>query len=131
MPLVLRSHEIWREIKAGTGESLLHQCGAMVLVPAGNTAVVHGKAGFVRSTIAAVERYSIPHKVLDANEAMRRFLQFRLRGDEVVCYEPGGGYVRPEACVGAQLALAPRHGAGVSVATVGESFRAAGAVLVA
>ena len=148
VPLVLRSHEIWREIEAETGGSLLNQCGAMILAPAGSSAVVHGKAGFVRRTIAAAERYAIPHEVMDAEEAMRRFPQFRLRGDEVVYYEPGGGYVRPEACVGAQLSLARRHGAeirpntpvaaiardgaGVRVTTAaGDSFHAAGAVLAA
>ena len=148
VPLVQRSHEIWREIEAETGESLLNQCGAMILAPAANTAIVHGKPGFVRRTIAAAERYAIPHEVLDPDEAMRRFPQFRLRGDEVVYYEPGGGYVRPEACVGAQLALArrggatvqpntqvtgvTRDGAGVRVTTgAGESFFAAEAVLAA
>lgn len=148
VPLVLRSHEIWREIEAETGESLLNQCGALILAPRDSTAVVHGKAGFVRRTIAAAERYAIPHEVLDAGEAMRRFPQFRLRGDETVYHEPGGGYVRPETCVGAQLAIARRHGAevrpntrvaaiardgaGVRVMTAaGDSFRAAEAVLAA
>ncbi|HEY0203287.1 MAG TPA: N-methyl-L-tryptophan oxidase [Acetobacteraceae bacterium] len=148
VPLVLRSHEIWREIEAETGETLLNQCGAMILAPAGSTAVVHGKPGFVRGTIAAAKRYAIPHEVLDAGEAMRRYPQFRLRGDELVYYEPGGGYVRPEACVGAQLALARRHGAeirpntpvaaiardgaGVRVTTAaGDSILAAEAVLAA
>lgn len=148
VPLVLRSHEIWREIEAETGESLLNQCGALILAPRDSTAVVHGKAGFVRRTIAAAERCAIPHEVLDAEEAMRRFPQFRLRGDETVYHEPGGGYVRPEACVGAQLAIARRHGAevrpntrvaaiardgaGVRVVTAaGDSFRAAEAVLAA
>ncbi len=111
VPLVLRSHEIWREIEAETDEILLNQCGAMILAPAGSTAIVHGKPGFVQGTIAAAKRYAIPHEVLDAGEAMRRYPQFRLRGDELVYYEPGGGYVRPEACIGAQLALARRHGA--------------------
>ena len=111
VPLVLRSHEIWREIEAESGENLLNQCGAMILAPAGSTAVVHGKAGFVRRTITAAQRFGIPHEVLAPGEAMRRFPQFRLRGDEVVYYEPGGGYVRPEACVGAQLLLARKQGA--------------------
>jgi sarcosine oxidase len=148
VPLVLRSHEIWREIEAETGETLLNQCGAMILAPAGSTAIVHGKPGFVQGTIAAAKRYAIPHEVLDAGEAMRRYPQFRLCGDELVYYEPGGGYVRPEACIGAQLALARRQGAeirpntpvaaiardgaGVRVTTAaGDSIFAAEAVLAA
>ncbi len=145
VPLVLRSHQIWRDIEAETGESLLIQCGVMILAPDSSAAVVHGKANFVRRTIAAAERYAIPHEVLAPGEAMRRFPQFRLRGDEVVYHEPGGGYVRPEACIAAQLLLARRHGAsvlpntqvlsvardgaGVQVRTAAGAFHAAEAVL--
>ena len=148
VPLVLRSHEIWREIEAETGEDLLTQCGALILAPADGSAVVHGKVGFVERTIAAARRFAIPHEVLTPDAAMRRFPQFRLQGNELVYYEPGGGYVRPERCVGAQLALArrlgaetlintpvatiARDGAGVCVTTAaGGTFRAAEAVLAA
>ncbi|MBV8915203.1 MAG: N-methyl-L-tryptophan oxidase, partial [Acetobacteraceae bacterium] len=148
VPLVTRSHEIWRETEAETGKSLLVECGAMILAAAGNAAIVRRKPGFVRSTIAAAQRCAIPHEVLGADEAMRRFPQFRLRGDEIVYYEPGGGYVCPEACVAAQLALArrgsavvrtntrvtsiARDGAGVRVNTAGrETFAAPDAVLAA
>ena len=111
VPLVTRSHEIWREIEAETGESLLVQCGALVLSPASSAAIIHGKENFVRRTIAAAERYAVPHEVIGADETMRRYPQFRLRGDEIVYFEPGGGYVRPERCIAAQLALAARAGA--------------------
>ena len=148
VPLVQRSHQIWREIEAETGADLLTQCGALILAPGSSTAVVHGKANFVRRTIAAAERFGIPHEVLAPEDCTRRFPQFRLRGDEVVYHEPGGGYVRPERCVEAQLTLARRHGAvvqpntqvaaitrdgaGVRVTTTaGDSFIAADAVLAA
>ncbi len=147
-PLVLRSHEIWRELEAETGAKLLNQCGALILAPRAGAAVVHGKPGFVQATVAAAQRHAIPHEVLDAAEVMRRFPQFQLRGDEAAYYEPGGGYVCPERCIATQLALArrlsaairpnmpviaiARDGAGVRVTTAkGESFTAAGAVLAA
>lgn len=113
VPLVRRSHELWREFEAETGESLLTQCGALILAPAGGTAVVHGKAGFVQRTVAAAQRFGIAHAVLTPDEATRRFPQLRLQGDELIYWEPSGGYVRPEACVRAQLTLARRHGAAV------------------
>ena len=113
VPLVLRSHEIWRELEADTGQDLLTQCGALVLASGDGAAMVHGKSNFVRRTIAAAQRFHIPHEVMDADAVMRRFPQFRLRGDEIGYFEPVGGYVRPERCVAAQLALATRHGATV------------------
>lgn len=113
VPLVLRSNELWREIEAETGEALLTRCGALILAPADGAAVVHGKPGFVQRAISAARRFNVPHEVLQPDEAMRRFPQFRLHGDELVYFEPGGGYVRPERCVAAQLALACRHGASI------------------
>ncbi len=147
-PLVLRSHRIWRQLEAETGADLLTQCGALILAPRAGAAVVHGKPGFVQATVAAAARHGVPHEVLDAGEVMRRYPQFQLRGDEAAYYEPGGGYVRPERCIGAQLALARRHGAAVQASTpvaaisqdgagvrvtteAGESFTAAEAVLAA
>ena len=148
VPLVLRSHEIWRALEAETGESLLTQCGALILDGAPEGAVIHGKANFVGRTIAAAERFGIEHAVMRADEVMERFPQFRLRGDEIAYFEPGGGIVRPERCVAAQLGAARRLGAvvkgqtqvvaiereggGVCVVTAaGERFRADRAVLAA
>ena len=75
--------------------------------------MVHNKGDFVRRTIAAAERFAIPHEVLSADAMMRRFPQIRLQGDEIGYFETGGGFVRPERCVAAQLGLARRHGAAI------------------
>lgn len=117
VPLVTRSHEIWRELEAETGAELLTQCGMLILDGASGTASYHGKGDFLGRTVAAAERFAIPHEVLDAAGVMRRFPQFRLRGGEVGYFEPGGGFIRPEACVEAQLSLARRHGAVVRTGT--------------
>jgi sarcosine oxidase len=113
VPFVLRSHEIWRELEAATGERLLEAVGGLLLSrPAGATRH-HGKVDFVRRTIAAAERFAIPHEVLDAAEVMRRFPPFRLTGDEVGYHEPGAGFLHPERCVAAQLGRARALGAAV------------------
>lgn len=111
VPLVARSHEIWREVEAETGLDLLTECGALVLARQGSAANHHGKGDFVRRTIAAAERFGIPHQVLHAPEIQARFPQLGLTGDEVGYFEPGGGFVRPERCIEGQLSLARRHGA--------------------
>jgi sarcosine oxidase len=71
----------------------------------------HGKSRFLETTIDAAKAFSIDHELLDAEEITRRYPQFRLVGDESGYFEPGGGFVRPEAAVAAQLDLAARHGA--------------------
>jgi len=109
-PLALRSHELWREIERETGRSLLTTCGGLIISSAARTSIVHVE-NFFATTLAAAERFGIDHEVLSASELRRRFPQFNVRDDEVGYFEPGAGFVRPEECVRAQLALARRYGA--------------------
>lgn len=111
VPLVLRSHEIWRELEAQTGEELLNPCGALIIGSAGGSMQMHGRDGFVRQTADAAARFGILHELLAPDEAMRRFPMFRLAGDELVYFEPGGGMVYPGRCIAAQLRAARQAGA--------------------
>lgn len=110
-PLVRRSHEIWRELEAETGEQLMLTTGGLILGPRQGGALMHGHPDFVSRTVAVAEQQAIPHEVLDAGEITRRFPQLELRGDEHACYEPSAGVVFPERCVAAQLRQAERRGA--------------------
>ncbi|MFC7054340.1 N-methyl-L-tryptophan oxidase [Hansschlegelia quercus] len=108
-PFVMKSHEIWRALEEETGESLLVECGALIMGKGANSH--HGKPDFVRATAATAKAFSIPHEMLAADEIRRRFPQFLVDDDTVGCFEPGGGYVRPERCIAAALTIAQRHGA--------------------
>ena len=110
-PLVRRSHEIWRELEAETGESLFLQTGGLILGPRSGAANHHGKDDFVRRTIRLATDAAIPHEVLDAAGISARFPQFTLTGDELGVYEPSAGVVFPERAVAVQLSLAERFGA--------------------
>ena len=103
VPFVLRSHEIWRELEADTGDALLFQVGGLLLGRTGSAAEHHGQADFIARTIDAARHGHIPHEILDAREVERRFPQLRLQGDETGYYEPGAGFLRPEGCVATQL----------------------------
>ncbi|TFU05515.1 N-methyl-L-tryptophan oxidase [Polymorphobacter arshaanensis] len=117
VPLVLRSHQIWDELEAATGTRLITRCGFLAIAAADARAEMHGKTGFVETTIAAARLHGIVHELPTAAEAARRFPQFALRGDETCYYEPGGGYVHPEACIAAQLQEAQRLGAALQLDT--------------
>src|SRR5262249_52054993 len=69
--------------------------------------------GFFQNTVAAAERFRVDHEILDAGGIRKRFPQFRVANDEVGYFEPSAGFVRPEACVSAQLELARVRGAGI------------------
>ncbi len=106
-----RSHEIWRELEVATGSSLLEQVGGLVFGPASGRTPAHGSKDFLQTTIDVARRHHISHEVLNAAALKDRFPQFYFHGDELGCLEHGAGFVRPEACIAAQLQLACRLGA--------------------
>jgi sarcosine oxidase len=112
----LRSHALWPEIEAATGERLFDRRGCLVLSPV--TATGRG-ASFLETTIATAEAHGVPHEVLDDAAIAERFAPFIAPETLAGCFEPGAGALRPEACVAAQITLAEREGAtlwrGVSV----------------
>jgi sarcosine oxidase len=111
VPLALRSHQLWRDIEQDTGADLLTTNGVLIMASPGLQTRHHGKSHFLETTIEAARAFSIDHEVLTAAEISARFPQFQLAGDETGYFEPGGGFLRPEAAVAAQLQLATRHGA--------------------
>ncbi|HEX4295044.1 MAG TPA: N-methyl-L-tryptophan oxidase [Rhizomicrobium sp.] len=106
---VRRSHEIWREIERETGENLLTQCGGLIISGA-SKASIHVE-GFFENTVANARANNVAHERLRASDIRARFPQFNVRDDESGYFEPEMGFVRPEACVRAQLGLAQARGA--------------------
>lgn len=111
VPLVRRSHELWREVEQESGADLLNQCGGLVIAPPRGAFSMHGSESFLEQTVAAAEAYDVEHERLGAADLADRYPQFALAGDEQGCFEPGAGFVRPEAAVEAQLRLAGARGA--------------------
>ena len=103
VPLVRRSHELWREIEAESSSSLLTQIGGVVI--GGPESV------FVERTRGIAARSGIVHENLDGAELLQRFPMFAAGEGARAYYEPEAGYVRPEAAVAAQLGLAAKAGA--------------------
>src|SRR5689334_16368299 len=112
----LRSHELWREFEQRTGQTLLEQVGALFLAPTGKKIDAHG-GNFVERAICIARKKRIPHEQLNAKDVEGRFPQFKITREMIAYYEPGGGFVRPEACVAAQLDLARQAGAHVEFGT--------------
>jgi sarcosine oxidase len=110
VPLVRRSHEIWRELEEQTGESLFQQIG-MLVIGEGDGAPSHGQPGFLGSTLAIARSHDIPHEMLDSAEIRRRYPQFQVRDAEHGYFEPSAGVLSPERCVAVQLQLARASGA--------------------
>src|SRR5271166_5480980 len=113
VPLVLRSNEIWDELEAATGRSLLTRNGGLILASGGITGNHHGSISFLQDTIDAANSFGIPHQQLSTAEIRDRFPHFQLTADEQGYFEPGAGFLRPEACVETQIVQAGNLGAEV------------------
>lgn len=113
VPLSLRSYELWREIEQLTGQDVLTITGGLIMASQSSPDPMHGAGSFLQTTIDAARQYNIAHSILDTDQIRQRFPQFRLVGDEIGYYEENAGFLRPERCIQAQLALAERFGAAI------------------
>lgn len=112
VPLVQRSHALWRQLETESGERLMQTTGLLVIgAPAGASAAYHGQAGFFERTRLLAERFGIAHEMLGPDAVRERFPAFRPQDDELAYFEPDGGVLFPEACIRVQLALAEQAGA--------------------
>jgi sarcosine oxidase len=130
VPLVRRSHQIWRELEAQSGAALFEQCGVLVMSSSATTASLHGAADFVAQTIELARTYGIAHEILTSSQIRVRFPQFGPICDGAVGYfEPEGGFVRPEQCIAAQLAAAQALGATLITGMTVSAVESAGGVV--
>ncbi|MCE9659712.1 MAG: N-methyl-L-tryptophan oxidase [Burkholderiales bacterium] len=112
VPLALRSHELWRELEAASGESLYRRTGGLIVASeAAGPNAFHGQAGFFGQTIALAQRFGIAHELLDAAAIRDRFPAFLAAEGDRGYLEADAGVLFPERIVAAQLQQAERHGA--------------------
>ncbi len=103
VPLVRRSHELWRELEAATGSSVLEQIGGLV--------IGRRDDGFLERTRAVARLHGIRHRNLSNPQLRAGFPMFDAPADTEAYFEPEAGFVRPESAITAQLTLARRAGA--------------------
>lgn len=127
VPLVRRSHELWREFEGLTGRALYRPTGALIIAsPDAAGGALHGQGDFFARTCDLAARFGIAHELLDARALRERFAAFAPREHERGYFEPEGGLLFPEACVAAQLELAARHGAALHTGEAMLEIAAAG-----
>src|SRR5262249_19862321 len=85
-PLVMRSHELWREIEKESGARLLFSVGGLIVSSTEKTSMLH-VPDFFSNTVAAAEKYGIAHEILDTRAIRRRFPEFKIRDGEAGYYE--------------------------------------------
>lgn len=103
VPLVRRATARWEEIGERTGRPVLHRVGTIAIGPASERRITGG--------LASAAEHGVAVEALTRDEVVERFPAFRLPDGAVAVYEPGAGYLEPEAGVAALQRLAVDAGA--------------------
>lgn len=103
VPLVQRAYHLWRELEAESGQALLTLTGGLNLGAP--------ESDLVTGALASAQQHQLPYDYLTTRDITARFPGFHPPEGYVAIYEPHAGILAPEACVGAHLDLAARHGA--------------------
>lgn len=126
VPLARRSQELWRDIEERSGEDVFTACGVVMLGPRSGGRSIHGIDDWVVRTTQLAERLEVEHELLDGDAARERWPALAIDPEFRAYFEPGAGFVRPEAAVRAQLGLARRCGARLLQDTVVSAVRSEG-----
>lgn len=103
VPLLRRAYELWRQLEADSGRSVLQMTGGLMIGAPGSEVV----SGSLRSA----REHDLAHELLDAGEIHRRFPPFTPGQDVVALYEREAGSLFPEEAIRAHLDVAANQGA--------------------
>ncbi|WP_128547624.1 N-methyl-L-tryptophan oxidase [Larkinella soli] len=126
VPLALRSYEIWDELERLSGNRLLTITGGLFVGNEQSALLTRNKPGWLKTTIAASERYGIAHRILDKAALRREYPQFHYAETDIGYLEEKAGFLRPELCITTQLAQARANGADVRTNETMLSFEEVG-----
>ncbi|HEV8000166.1 MAG TPA: N-methyl-L-tryptophan oxidase [Planctomycetaceae bacterium] len=122
VPLLLRAYELWRDLQATEGFSLMHLCGLLLAGPADGETIAGARLSARLHDLALDD-------VSPADRAAK-FAGFRFPDNFDVVHEPEAGFLAVERCVNAHVDAAIRTGANVATdeavldwARVGSTFR--------
>jgi sarcosine oxidase len=115
VPIVRRASQLWDELSAETGCALIRRTGSLEMSEPG--------FDFFDRALSSCLDHGLPHELLDAEQAMRRFPAFRLHPETRAIFQPDGGYVLSDAALRAHVDRAQHHGAVLHTGEVVRGFQ--------
>ena len=139
VPLLKRAWALWRELEQASGVELLRRTGGLYVGPRDGE--------LVDGSLRSAREHGLDHELLDPSALRTRLPLFQFDPEWWGLAEATAGYLLPDRCIAAHLALAERHGAelrfderviawtkdgdGVRVTTDRAAYRAAKLVIAA
>ncbi len=109
--LAHRSHEIWKDLEAKTGNQIYFPVGWILMDSGIQSWGKHGAEGFFDRTVSYSTQFDIKHEVLDSAKLKKRYSHFELPESGKAYFEYEAGYLRPELAIETQLNFAKKNGA--------------------
>jgi sarcosine oxidase len=114
-PILERSHSLWAELEAESGQDILTRCGGLSI------GTVNGP--YIPLLLETIRLTGAAHEVLTREEMVERYPQHNLRPDDCAVFDPRGGALRTDRAVTAAVAAAQANGATVLPNTPIDSIR--------
>ncbi|MBS0245886.1 MAG: N-methyl-L-tryptophan oxidase [Proteobacteria bacterium] len=109
--LALRSHTLWRDMEALTGETLFRRNGCLTISGA-DAVVMHDVDAFFVNVDTAAKRFAIPTRTFEDAAAIKtRYPQFAVQPGDKAILDEDAGVLYVERCITATLELATQAGA--------------------
>jgi sarcosine oxidase len=103
----------WEEVEAESGQTIVTRTGGLVIEDRVVRREVETGTRNIEGYTALFDEFDVAHEVLDADELMSRWPQFRLDGGEQAIYQSESGIVDAARANAVHVALARAHGAKV------------------
>ncbi|MBN3584717.1 N-methyl-L-tryptophan oxidase [Algoriphagus aestuarii] len=111
VPIVKRSHELWKSIESESKTEIFTPCGGILMDSGKAPWAKHGSEGFFQNTVNIARKYGIDHQILNARQVSEKYPNFLLESEGSGYFEPTAGYLKPDVAIRAQLDLAKKNGA--------------------
>lgn len=116
VPLVRRAYELWHELSASAGETMIVETGGVYAGPEDGE--------LVSGMRQAANEHGINIEELTRAQASQQFPWIRFDDEWPILREPRAGFVYPEKCIAAQLQEAARKGATLHTSEPVQSWEA-------
>lgn len=118
VPLLLQASREFRALERETATALVENCGTLL--------IGRDDCEVLAASESAAKRHGIEVEALERDELRERYPLFTVPPGWRGSFEPGGGFVRPEAAVRAAVAQAAKLGARVRTGVRVHAIREAG-----
>jgi sarcosine oxidase len=102
LPLMARATELYRILEEDSGMHLLHLTGGLTIGPPGSV--------LVSDLVSQIRAAGHDPVIIDRTQMQARYPQHKLADDDIVIWDAGTGYLRPELAITGALTAAKQHG---------------------